>query len=166
MDAEPTISPTLAVVLPFAGVLAGALLAGIVRYLLDRRAEWADFRASVRVMIDDLSRIEAYVGARPLAAPQDPEDVRWLKSTAWEAERSRLAGGLLRHETEWDLVRYAVLQADVLYGLLTRPSDAPLASINLMKTQDEAKERASAGLDALRRTDARARRRLAYVRRA
>jgi hypothetical protein len=166
VDAEPSLSPTLAVVLPLVGVLVGALLAGVVRYLLDRRAEWADFRASVRVMIDDLSRIEALTSAQHLSLPREPRDIRWLKSDAWEAERSRMARGLLGHEDEWDLVRHAVVQADIFHGLLTQPSDEPLAFLNRMKTQDETRERSTAALVALRRIDVRARRRLAYVRRS
>lgn len=146
--------------LPLLGVLLGAVVAGGVRLLLDRRADRAHFRAAIWMLVDDLQRMHSVLdtekGPRtPLGTPQSPlhADTRlfaWLRSEAWISQRETLARGLQSHPQEWDQLRFAMTQVDVLERLYEdHESGVDGDMLRRMATHDELGVRVSRLIAAL-----------------
>lgn len=124
---EAGLPPLVIVLLPLIGAVVGAGLAGGVRYALDRRAESTDFRAAVRVLIDDLTQVRGVLdraagasdvlGVARSALELDPRLVSLLEVGAWKTERRLLSRGLIEHLPAWDAARWAVQSTATLRRL-------------------------------------------------
>jgi hypothetical protein len=93
-----------AVAFALAGVITGALLSGLVQYILERRRERSIAKSAARILQADLYRVSAILDypnyrAEELFGPGlGPEQT-------WREYRSAVVGYLT--QGEWDQVRYA-----------------------------------------------------------
>jgi len=151
-----SVDPTLAATLPLAGVVIGALLGGIVRRLLDGRAEVRhtlrarsqtrrEVLAAMRILIDELDRLEAILG-NLLRAPQtEPLHVRpadaavfaaLLETSGWREVRPLLAREV--STDEWVVLRQAAVQASTVASALLLKQDTDLTLASLKPKIDKA----------------------------
>lgn len=156
--------PLVIVFLPLIGAVVGAALAGGVRYVLDRRSEAIEFRAAVRVLIDDFTQVRDVLdraagghdvlGVARSPLELDPSLVSLLEVGAWTTERRVLSRGLVKDTLAWDAVRWAVRSTATLrrlYALKSTASPDPRTLTRVDVAHDDTLGRIDAALGSLAR---------------
>lgn len=162
------LNPTEAVLLTLLGVIVGAMVTGVVRLVLDRRTERAEFTAAMWLLVDDLDRMAAVVdhpggpsssiGVARSELDADASLAAWLQSDTWRSERRTIARGLADDRDLWDQLRWAMLQADVLRRLAAsreRGRGDAQAITRWIATEDEFRKRLTVVRAGLMRYDGR-----------
>ncbi len=146
--ADHAASTTLVTVL--VGAVVAGVLAALARLALDWRAERRELKAAVRVIVEDLMRMQHRLLEVELSGQAIAPRESWLLLEGWPQVRLTLARGL--RSAEWENLRATVAHAELLLIRAERQDRSdPMWVVTGIKGRDHALAAVRASLSSLER---------------